>query len=65
MEKEDKERMLEELLRNPERYRCGPHYRASHIVFPVDFEGKRYVVKKPRCVLRGYGFFILAFFLFA
>ncbi len=49
--------MLEELLRNPGRYRCGKNYRASHVVFPVDFEGQKYIVKKPRwcqAIVNGY-----------
>jgi len=40
--------MFEKLLDNPEQYRIGGNYRATHIVFPVEFKGKKYVIKKPR-----------------
>ncbi|HII15603.1 MAG TPA: hypothetical protein HA362_04790 [Nanoarchaeota archaeon] len=39
---------LEALFNDPEKYRAGPNYRASNIVFPVEFEGQRYIVKRPR-----------------
>ena len=37
---------FEQLLENPKLYRCGDNYRAINIVFPVMFEGEKYVVKK-------------------
>ncbi len=40
--------MFEELLDNPERYRVGRNYRATHIVFPVEFEEEKYIIKIPR-----------------
>ena len=40
--------MIEELLKKPEQYRIEGNYRATHLVFPVEFEGCKYVVKKPR-----------------
>jgi len=39
---------IEDLLKNPEQYRAGENYKASNIVFPVEFEGQKYIVKKPR-----------------
>lgn len=39
---------FEELIEKPENYRAGDNYRATNIVFPVQFEGKKYVVKKSR-----------------
>ncbi|MFA5888110.1 MAG: hypothetical protein WC852_05365 [Candidatus Nanoarchaeia archaeon] len=41
---------IEELLKNPEEYRAGENYKASNIVFPVVFEGQKYIVKKPRAL---------------
>ena len=38
--------IFERLLENPEKYRCGENYRATNIVFPVEFDGKKYVIKK-------------------
>jgi tRNA A-37 threonylcarbamoyl transferase component Bud32 len=40
--------MFEELIENAENYRIGNNYRATNIVFPVEFNGKKYVVKRPR-----------------
>lgn len=40
--------MLEQLLKDPEKYRDGPNYRATNIVFPVRFRGSRLIAKKPR-----------------
>src|SRR3989344_9696596 len=40
--------MFEKLLDNPEQYRIGGNYRATHIVFSVEFKGEKYVIKKPR-----------------
>ncbi len=37
---------FERLLENPEKFRCGENYRATNIVFPVEFESKKYVIKK-------------------
>src|SRR3989338_2170037 len=39
---------MENLLRHPELYRIGADYTATYQVFPVEFSGKKYVVKKPR-----------------
>lgn len=39
---------FEELLKNPKKYRTGDNYEAANIVFPVEFEGKKYVAKKQR-----------------
>lgn len=39
---------LTSLLQNPEKYRIGNNYKASHIVFPVKFDDEKYIVKKPR-----------------
>ncbi len=39
---------MKELLQNPEKYRIGSNFRASNIVFPVNYKGRDYVVKKPR-----------------
>jgi len=40
---------IDELLKNPEDYRVpGEDYSATHIVFPVEFKGEKYIVKKPR-----------------
>lgn len=39
---------IEELLKNPKQYRAGENYKASNIVFPVEFEGNKYIIKKPR-----------------
>lgn len=40
--------MIEKLLQNPEKYRCGDNYKGTNIIFPVEFEGDKFVVKKPR-----------------
>ena len=37
---------FELLLEDPKRYRCGENYKATNIVFPVEFEGEKYVIKK-------------------
>ncbi len=37
---------FEQLLENPERYRCGDNYRATNIVFPVKYEGEKYIIKR-------------------
>ena len=37
---------MKDLLRNPELYRTGPNYKATNLVFPVEFQGKPYIVKK-------------------
>ena len=42
---------MENLLRHPELYRIGADYTATYQVFPVEFSGKKYVVKKPRFLL--------------
>ncbi len=39
---------LEKLLYHPEKYRCGQNYRATNLVYPVEFEGQQYVVKQVR-----------------
>ncbi len=39
---------MKELLENPEKYRTGPNYKATNIVFPVEFQGTKYIAKKPR-----------------
>lgn len=40
--------VLDKLLQNPEHYRCGDNYLGSSIVFPAEFEGRKYIVKQPR-----------------
>lgn len=42
----NEEMFFEGLLENPELYRCGENYRATNIVFPVNFEGEKYIVKR-------------------
>jgi tRNA A-37 threonylcarbamoyl transferase component Bud32 len=37
-----------ELLDDPERFRIGDNYKASNVVFPVEFKGEKYIIKKPR-----------------
>ncbi len=39
---------LDDLFENPDRFRIRDNFRASHIVFPVNFGGKRYIVKKTK-----------------
>lgn len=39
---------LDKLLQNPDYYRCGDNYLGSSIVFPAEFEGRKYIVKQPR-----------------
>ncbi len=39
---------LDRLLEDPEHYRCGDNYLGSSIVFPAEFEGRKYIVKQPR-----------------
>ncbi|MEK6950959.1 MAG: hypothetical protein AABX13_04525 [Nanoarchaeota archaeon] len=39
---------LEKLLYNPEKYRCGNNYLATNLVYPVEFAGQKYVVKRIR-----------------
>jgi tRNA A-37 threonylcarbamoyl transferase component Bud32 len=34
-----------ELIKNPFFYRCGDAYRATNIVFPVEYHGENYIVK--------------------
>ncbi|RME55184.1 hypothetical protein D6777_01375 [Candidatus Woesearchaeota archaeon] len=38
--------MLEDLLTNPEKFRAAKDYRATYKVFPVEYKGKNYIVKK-------------------
>ncbi len=40
--------MIKELLKDPEKYRIGENYKATNIVFPVEFEGQKFIVKKAR-----------------
>ena len=37
--------MLSTLFENPEHYRIGANYKATNIVFPVEFEGHKYIIK--------------------
>lgn len=39
---------LEKLLYNPEKYRDGANFQATNQVYPVLFEGQRYIVKQVR-----------------
>ncbi|MAF99274.1 MAG: hypothetical protein CMH61_01550 [Nanoarchaeota archaeon] len=39
--------MLEDVLKNPEKYRDGENYHATNIVFPVKWGDDRYIVKQP------------------
>lgn len=53
------------LLAYPEEYRCGENYSATHILFPVEFNGQKYIAKKPRFfhpLIEGYYVFQDAFF---
>src|SRR3989338_1429277 len=46
--------MIEELARNPEKYRAGDNYTSnSNIVFPVEFQGTRLINKKPKIIATG------------
>jgi len=38
---------FEELLANPEKYKTKRYWRATNKVFQVEFNGKKYIVKKP------------------
>lgn len=52
--------MIEKLLQNPENYRCGDNYNGTSIIFPVEFEGDKLVVKKTRflgSLINSYYFF--------
>lgn len=40
--------LLEEVLYDSEMYRIGKNYHASNIVFPVDTQGQKYIIKKRR-----------------
>lgn len=39
---------LDKLLHNPEKYRASPNFVATNLVYPVLFEGQRYIVKQVR-----------------
>ncbi len=42
---------IQEVYKNPERFRDGPDYRASRRVFPIKADGIRYVLAMPRRVM--------------
>ncbi len=39
---------MQELIHNPEKFRIGDNYKASNVVFPVQFEGTKYTIKHAR-----------------
>jgi len=40
--------LIADLLDNPEQYRTGPDFRGSSVVFPVQLNHEKYIVKQPR-----------------
>lgn len=42
--------MIQELLQNPEQYRVRDNYKGTNIIFPVEFEGIKLIVKMPRLI---------------
>ena len=41
---------MNELFEHPEKFRSGPNYRASNVVFPVEYKGRNFIVKRSRRV---------------
>jgi tRNA A-37 threonylcarbamoyl transferase component Bud32 len=44
---------IDEALENPEQFRVGNDFRATHRVFPIEVDGNKYVAKMPGTVSAG------------
>jgi len=42
---------MHQLTPNPERYRTGPNYKGTNIVFTVEFNNQTFIAKQPRLII--------------